>query len=327
MQVFKTLPHPPLAIHSHLTIGNFDGVHLGHQVLLRAMIESARLQNSLAGLLTFHPHPLTVIRPGHHHRRLSSVEERLEILNDLGLDYVVVYPFSRETASTSASDFVTSLVQSLDLTSLWVGPDFTLGRNREGNVAALQSMGDRLGFDLKVIEPQAVAGMEVRSRQIRQQLADGDVFLATRQLGRPYSIRGTVVAGARRGHQIGFPTANLDVPAGRLIPAYGVYATWVRLLDDSGAGSTPLPSVTNIGVRPSFDNGQPTVETHLLDYEGDLYGRAISLSFVERLRPEIRFANANELREQIGRDVRSARHILEKASNTSASLSDAGCAG
>ena len=310
MRVFHTLPDPPLDAPCNLAIGNFDGVHRGHQALLSAMIEDARLHGRHAGLLTFDPHPSAVLRPDRVHSYLTTMAERLEALAELPLDFAVVYPFSLETARTPARDFVGTVQQALRMAALWVGPDFALGRNREGDVGALQGMGQELGFDLHVIEPQLLDGEEVRSGRVRDYLQSGDVQAAAQQLGRPYQVTGEVVAGAQRGRGIGFPTANLAVPAGRLLPANGVYATWAHLDDDPVMRGRRLPSVTNIGVRPSFDNGERTVEAHLLDFDGDLYGRPLTLLFAARLRPEQRFPNVDALIAQIGRDAAAARALL-----------------
>jgi riboflavin kinase/FMN adenylyltransferase len=236
--------------------------------------------------------------------------ERLEALAELPLDFAVVYPFSLETARTPASAFIAQVQQTLHLAALWVGPDFALGRNREGDVPALRSMGAELGFSVHTIEPHLLAGEEVRSGRVRSYLLAGDVQAAAQQLGRPYQVTGQVVAGAQRGRSIGFPTANLAVPEGRLLPANGVYATWVHLDDDPLMRGQRLASVTNIGVRPSFDNGQRTVETHLLDFDGDLYGRPLTLQFVARLRPEQRFPSIAALIAQIGLDAADARRLL-----------------
>lgn len=310
MRIFHALPNPPLAQPSALTIGNFDGVHLGHLALLRAMLANARRAGWQAGLLTFDPHPTVVLRPEGQAPYLTTLPERLQAIDALGLDYAVVYPFSLETARTPARAFVENVWQSLNLAALWVGPDFALGRNREGDVDALRAMGQDFDFELHVIDPQTLAGDEVRSGRIRQHLLAGEVAEAEGKLGRPYRITGQVVTGAQRGRSIGFPTANLAVPEGRLLPANGVYATWVEILDDNGQGAGRLPGVTNIGVRPSFDNGQRTVETHLMDFQGDLYGRNVALIFVQRLRPEMRFPSVDALRGQIEQDVRRAREML-----------------
>ncbi len=310
MRVFHALPNPPLDRPCNLAIGNFDGVHRGHQALLGAMIDDARRHGRQAGLLTFDPHPTIVLRPDRVQSYLTTMAERLEALAELPLDFAVVYPFSLETARTPARAFIAALQQALRLAALWVGPDFALGRNREGDVDALQAMGAELGFSVHVIEPQLLQGEEVRSGRVRTYLLEGDVQAAALQLGRPYQVTGQVVAGAQRGRSIGFPTANLAVPEGRLLPANGVYATWVHLDDDPVMRGRRLASVTNIGVRPSFDNGQRTVETHLLDFDGDLYGRPLTLLFAARLRPEQRFPSVDALIAQIGQDAAAARRLL-----------------
>ena len=310
MRTYHALPTPPLDLPSNLAIGNFDGVHRGHQALLGAMIDDARRHGRQAGLLTFDPHPSAVLRPGRVHSYLTTMAERLEALAELPLDFAVVYPFSLETARMPARDFIARVQQALRMAALWVGPDFALGRNREGDVDALRGMGHGMGFDVHVIEPQLLNGEEVRSGRVRDYLQAGDVQAAAQQLGRPYQVTGQVVAGAQRGRGIGFPTANLAVPEGLLLPANGVYATWTHLDDDPVMRRQRLASVTNIGVRPSFDNGQRTVEAHLLDFDGDLYGRPLTLLFAARLRPEKRFPSIDALVAQICQDAAAARRLL-----------------
>lgn len=304
MRTYYDLPDPPFSTPTNLTIGNFDGVHLGHQALIRRLIADARAARRHAGLLTFHPHPAAVLRPEVNHQYLTTIDQRLAIFDGLGLDFAVVYPFTRATAATPARQFMAQLQAALNLVYLLVGPDFALGRNREGNVEALRAFGAVDGYTVQTIEPQILGEDEVRSGRIRRDLAGGDVASAARQLGRPYQIEGQVVDGAHRGSTIGFPTANLDVPAERLLPANGVYATWSTVAGQRRA------SVTNIGVRPSFDNGLRTVEAHLLDFQGDLYGQLLTLEFVARLRSEMRFSGIDALRAQIARDVATARDIL-----------------
>ncbi|MCB0256696.1 MAG: bifunctional riboflavin kinase/FAD synthetase [Anaerolineae bacterium] len=306
MRTYHDLPDPPFTTPSNLTIGNFDGVHLGHQALIAALIADARAAGRQAGLLTFHPHPAAVLRPDADHQYLTTIDQRLAIFEALGLDYAVVYPFTRATAATPARQFMARLRETLSLATLLVGPDFALGRNREGDVEALRGFGAVDGYTVETIAPQVLGNGEVRSGRIRGDLSKGDVESAARQLGRLYLVDGEVVDGAHRGRTIGFPTANLDIPADRLLPANGVYATW------STVAGRRRASVTNIGVRPSFDNGQRTVEAHLLDFSGDLYGQHLVLEFVAHLRPEMRFPGIDALREQIARDVAAARDLLQE---------------
>jgi riboflavin kinase/FMN adenylyltransferase len=310
MRTYHALPNPPLTAPCNLAIGNFDGVHRGHQALLRAMIDDARRHGRQAGLLTFDPHPSALLRPERVHSYLTTVPERLEVLAGLPLDFAVAYPFSLETARTPAAEFIGRVRQAVQMAALWVGPDFALGRNREGDVPALRAIGLGLGYTVHTIEPHLLNGEEVRSGRIRAYLLEGDVEGAARQLGRPYQVTGIVVAGAQRGRTIGFPTANLAVPDERLLPANGVYATWAHLDDDPVMRGQRLASVTNVGVRPSFDNGQRTVETHLLDFDGNLYGRPLTLQFAARLRPEQRFPNVAALTAQIRLDVTAGRRLL-----------------
>jgi riboflavin kinase/FMN adenylyltransferase len=289
----------------YLTIGNFDGVHRGHQMLVCELAGAAHAARGLAGLLTFEPHPLAVLRPQARVARLTSNEERAELLASLGLDFVLVLPFTRATADTTAADFMADLTAHLPLAELWIGPDFALGRGREGNAARLAELGRALGYRVHIVPPYDIEGEPVRSSRVRSLLTDeGAVERAAAYLGRPYRVWGEVVRGAQRGRTLGFPTANLALPAERLVPAFGVYACWAWL-DDRG-----YPAVVNIGVRPSFDNGQPSVEAYLLDFEGDLYGETLGLSFIRRLRGEKKFENIASLAAQIRADAESARAIL-----------------
>lgn len=297
--------YPSLAEPVYLTIGNFDGVHRGHQRLICELAAAAHAHGARAGLLTFEPHPVAVLRPDVKVLRLTTNEERADLLAALGLDFVVALPFTRETATTPAADFLTNLMQHLPLVELWVGPDFALGRGREGNTARLAELGRAMGFNLRVVPPYDWRGEPVRSSRVRSLLSEeGAVSQAAELLGRPYRLWGEVVVGARRGRQLGFPTANLRIPEERLVPAYGVYACW------AWRGDRGYPAVINVGVRPSFDNGHPSVEAYLLDFSGDLYGEMLGLSFIARLRGEQKFANISELIAQIRSDARRAGEIL-----------------
>jgi riboflavin kinase / FMN adenylyltransferase len=288
-----------------LTIGNFDGVHRGHQMLVCELASVAHAAGGLAGLLTFEPHPLAVLRPQVRVPRLTSNEERAELLAALGLDFVLVIPFTRETANTTAADFMSSVGAHLPLAELWIGPDFALGKGREGNAARLAELGRGLGYRVHVAPPYDLEGEPVRSSRVRSLLIDeGAVERAAAYLGRPYRVWGEVVKGAQRGRTIGFPTANLALPAERLVPAFGVYACWAWL-EDRG-----YPAVVNIGVRPSFDNGQPSVEAYLLDFDADLYSQTVGLSFIRRLRGEQKFENIAALVAQIHADAEAGRAIL-----------------
>ncbi len=304
-RIYRGLPDEPFATPSYLTIGNFDGVHRGHQALVESMLAAAHAQDCQAGVLTFDPHPLTVVRPDIPLHYLTAIDERIELLSAHGLDFVVVLPFTRATAATSAADFMRILVERLRLRSLWVGPDFALGRGREGTPERLALLGVDLGYTLHMIAPFQALGGPVHSSRIRGLLSEaGAVGEAAALLGRPYAVWGTVMRGAGRGRLLGYPTANLDVPASRLAPAFGIYACW------AWSGARGYPAAVSIGVRPTFDNGAPSVEAYLLDFQGDLYGKELGLSFIRRLRPEQKFAGAEALIAQMDRDVAAARRIL-----------------
>ena len=310
MQTYLGFPTRPLDRPAFLTIGNFDGVHRGHQMLVTEMVEAAHAAGCGAGLLTFDPHPVAVLRPDLALPYLTSPEERADLLAALGLDFVLILPFDRATAALSAAEFMRQIVARVPLCALWIGPDFALGRGREGSAAQLRELGRELGYDLRVTPVYDWHGEPVRSSRIRSLLADeGAVEQAAELLGRPYTVWGEVVHGAERGRTLGFPTANLKLPAGRLAPAYGIYACW------AWRGETGFPAAVNVGVRPSFDNGHPSVEAYLLDFDGDLYGETLGLSFIHRLRGEQRFADIHALISQMGRDVEATRRTLADPPN------------
>ena len=305
MQTYSDFPTEPLDRPAFLTIGNFDGVHRGHQMLVSGMVAAAHAAGCQAGLLTFNPHPLSILRPGPALPFLTSPEERADLLAALGLDFVLILPFDRATAALTAAEFMRRLVQRVPLCALWIGPDFALGRGREGNAARLAELGQELDYQVFIAPTYDWHGEPVRSSRIRSLLAqDGAVDQAAELLGRPYQVWGEVMHGAERGRRLGFPTANLALPEGRLLPAYGIYACW------AWRGETGLPAAVNVGVRPSFDNGHPSVEAYLLDFDGDLYGETLGLSFIQRLRGEQRFADINALISQMGRDVEVTHRVL-----------------
>jgi riboflavin kinase/FMN adenylyltransferase len=291
---------------SWVTIGSFDGVHRGHQQVLRNMVRAAHEAGSPAIALTFFPHPAAVLRGLTGPFYLTNPEEKAALIAEQGVDILVTLPFTRELADQTAQDFMANLKRHLGLNQLWVGFNFTLGRNREGDIPTLTRLGDLLGYHLEVIQPITIDGEIVSSSLIRGLLAKGDVRRAGEMLGHTYSIPGEVVAGDGRGRTIGIPTANLDIWPERLLPATGVYACWAWV------GTTRVPAVTNVGVRPTFTPGETVqhVEAHLLDFKQDLYGRVLRLDFVERLRGEQRFASVDALLDQIKADIHLARGLL-----------------
>jgi riboflavin kinase/FMN adenylyltransferase len=297
---------------SVLAVGSFDGVHRGHQALVSALVEDARRLEVPAVVLTFFPHPSVVLRGRRPSFYLMSPEEKAEALAALGVDIVVSLHFDQEMAHVRASGFLALLQEHLNFKGLWVGEDFALGYQREGNRQFLENAGGTYGYSLHVVPPFLMGGEAVSSTRIREALRSGDVARAGSYLGRPYALPGKVTRGVGRGRRLGFPTANLEFWDERAYPGVGVYACWVTIDGQRYA------SVTNIGLRPTFevDNVRPTIEAHLLDATLDLYDRDITLIFVERLRDERRFGDADALRDQIRRDITRARGLLNLEGGT-----------
>ncbi len=304
MDILDDLTRADLEQETILTIGAFDGVHRGHQALIRAVVERAHATDRLAALITFLPHPGVVLAPDRAPRSLTTPAEKMALLESLGVDVVVMLPFNRQVAATPARDFMEKIAAHLRLRELWIGEDFALGRNREGNVSLLREIGQDLGYEVHVFEPILDAEEIVSSSRIRSLLAEGRVEEVSGLLGRPPSLSGEVVLGAQRGRKLGFPTANLQVRSEQALPANGVYAVFAVL------GSERFPAVANIGVRPSFDNGLRTVETHILGFDRDIYGCDLVVEFVTRLRDERRFEDIDELVAQIEQDSQTAWRVL-----------------
>jgi riboflavin kinase/FMN adenylyltransferase len=304
MRIIDDLTQANLRSETILTIGAFDGVHRGHQALIGAVVERARATDRQAAVLTFHPHPVAVLAPHRAPAYLTTLGEKMAILEDLGVDLAILLPFNQQVAAMPARDFVVTIVRHLRPGELWVGSDFALGKNRKGDVRTLRALGGELGFSVQVFEPIPAGNEAVSSSRIRSLLKEGEVRRAAAMLGRYPSLSGQVVEGARRGHGLGFPTANLEVRAERAVPANGVYAVHAVL------GKVRHGAVANIGVRPSFDNGQRTVEIHIFDFDQDIYGCDLVVEFVQRLRAERRFENIEDLIAQIEQDSAAARRIL-----------------
>ncbi len=306
MQLYESITAADLTGPTFLTIGNFDGLHRGHQMLITTMRQAARAEGATCGLVTFYPHPRTVLRPEQPLASLSSLDERLALFAAAGLDFVVIHPFTQATAQTEAEDFLRLLHGHLGLSRLWVGPDFALGRGRKGTTEFLAAQGAGLGIRVEVVPEFTWEGQIIRSSRIRRLVEMGHVEWTAAWLGRFYSLTGLIVRGSRRGHTIGFPTANLATAAGRVIPANGVYATWAWW------EGRRYMAVTNVGVRPTVNGTHRTVEAHVLDFDGDLYGRCLRLEFVARLRDEMRFPSLEALKAQIARDRDRAALLLAR---------------
>jgi len=297
-----------------LTIGNFDGVHLGHAALLDAVLDRAKRAGRPAAVYTFDRHPRRVLQPGIELPRLMSREQFAFELRRRGIDSLVVEPFTPKLAALSAEEFLREvLVKQLAPSEVVVGRDFRFGRGRSGDDDTLKRELPAFGIQVDIIAQVLEGGADVSSTRIRRLIMDGEVDEVTRCLGRPYSVWGSVVGGDRRGRELGFPTANLD-SENELLPARGVYATRVRLIGAGGPTGPARPAVSNIGTRPTFEAGRVLCETHLLDFDGDLYGQRIAIEFLTRLRPEQRFPGPDALREQIARDIEAARAALSASS-------------
>lgn len=289
-----------------MTIGVFDGVHRGHQALIRELVAAARSSSQTAVVLTFHPHPDAVIDDTEARYYLTSPDERAALLAEMGVDLVITHPFDERIQQMHADEFVDRLLQYVHLRTLWVGKDFAMGRDRAGDVPYLKQQGAEKGFAVKPIDLLALqdSGLVISSTEIRQLLDEGQVEKAARLLGRPYSVSGTVVKGDQRGRTIGFPTANMAVWKGKRLPSNGVYAGRVTV------GEKTFMAVTNVGVRPTFDGQAVTVEPHLLDFDRDIYGETIRLTFEHRLRGEQKFDGIAALKAQLERDRDQARALL-----------------
>ncbi len=291
-----------------ITIGNFDGVHLGHRSILARVVQRARELGGQAVAVTFDPHPLKLLRPETPLPLLTTPEQKLQLLAACGLDAAVVLPFTREFAALPARDFVTDyFCERLRVREVVIGHDYCFGRGREGNIDLLKEMGSDLGFSVQVVWAVAADEAVVSSSLIRALLRLGKVVEAGRLLGRPYGVAGTVVRGKGRGAKLlGVPTANIR-PINELLPASGIYAVRVR------RGAEILPGVANIGTCPTFDNSDYSLEVHLLDFDADLYNEALGVDFVARLREERRFPSIEALAAQIHADINAARQILAAA--------------
>lgn len=292
------------------TIGMFDGVHRGHQAILSTLAREAHDAGSMSVVVTFYPHPMVVLRGIDRPQYLTSPEERAYLLGTLGIDAVVTLSFDHQLAAMSANDFMQLLSSRLNLKQLWVGSDFALGRNRQGDVQTLRMLGADLGYELHVIPDVTLDGSRISSSQIRKLIQEGNVAQASHALGRPYTIEGRVIHGDHRGRQLGFPTANLEYWPNKLLPPNGVYATWAWIDRSEATPGERVPSVSNIGVRPTFNGSEARIETHLINFDRGLYGKSIHLEFVEFIRHEMRFPTIDALVRQITADTQSAQEIL-----------------
>jgi len=291
---------------SILTIGNFDGVHLGHQAILRHMVEQGCSLGKPVVVITFYPNPSDFFNSQSNRLYLSSPEEKEAYLLESGVNRVITFAFNQNFANLSANEFLLGLKEKFGLSLLVIGRDYALGKNRHGTLPVIQAIGKALSFQVEMIKPVYFEDHEVSSTQIRQRLDQGDVVCAARMLGRPYAVSGTVTHGADRGSRIGLPTANLSHWPKKKLPAVGVYATRVNLHGDSFLG------ITNIGYRPTFEQqSDQNIETHIMDFDGNIYGEKLTLHFIEKIRDEQKFDGITAFLAQIEHDKETARKIFQ----------------
>jgi riboflavin kinase / FMN adenylyltransferase len=306
MQHYRSLEEVHLQ-NAWLTIGVFDGVHRGHQEIIRKLTAAAHKDGAPAAILTFDPHPASVLG-SQTIKILTTPEERAELFADLGVDVVITQRFTRDLSSVSAQEYMSRLSKRLGLRHLLIGYDFALGKGREGNATRLTEIGKELGYTVAVVQAVADESGVISSTEIRKLVVTGNVIEASKLLGHPYSLRGPVVHGDGRGHRINIPTANIKYPEQKVIPAYGIYAcrAWI--------GTESYMAATNIGTNPTFtpDKQTPNVEAHILDFSGDIYGNDVKLEFVVRLRDELKFDSVEALIQQIHADIARTREILSQ---------------
>jgi riboflavin kinase/FMN adenylyltransferase len=288
-----------------LTIGVFDGVHLGHQRLISELTRQARQKGLLSGVVTFRQHPEDLLSAGKRLPFLTDIKTRTRLLKREGVDFIITLSFNRELAALSARRFMEILHQYLRMRGLVIGTDFALGKGREGDTGVIRRLGKEMGIDITVVPPLKINGEVVSSTALRQALAEGNIDKVKSFTGRPYALHGKVVEGAGRGEGMGFPTANMDVKSGQALPPDGVYVGLTRF------NGRVYQSMTNIGRNPTFGDTERSVESYLVDYHGDLYGKEVRLDIIARLRDEKKFASAAELKKQIARDIVQGKKILD----------------
>lgn len=282
----------------------FDGVHLGHQALIRALVGGARAAGATAMAATFDPIPAQVLGQDPPQSTLADAPERAALLMHAGAQDVTIFTFDKAFSQQSAEEFIKRVRAAGDVRRIVVGPDFQFGHGRGGAVPALRGLGEQHGFAVTVVEPVALGGAVVSSTRIRQALREGDLVTAQALLGRPYSVSGTIVKGEQRGRSIGFPTINVAPPPDKLLPHDGIYATWVTIAD------MRYRAAASLGIRPTFGGGPRKLEAYVLDFAGEVYGSDATIAFIERLRDEMKFDSAEALAAQIARDVEQARAAL-----------------
>lgn len=307
MKIFHGTENANILRPTVLTLGVFDGLHLGHQRIMQTVVERAKAANAVATAITFDPHPRAVLHPESAPPLLQTLDQRLANFEVLGIEQAIVIRFNREFAEVPAEEFLSEIIHDrLHAREVYLGKGFAFGKDRGGNIELLRKMSSELGFFADEVPEVQLRGQRISSSKLRHLLAEGRVNLARRMLGRPYGVEGVIIRGNRRGHTIGFPTANLK-PHNRVVPKFGVYAT-ATLMD-----GVWRRSITNIGVRPTFETvAEPSIESYIFDFDGDLYGDVLRVRFLHRIRDERKFNGIEELKAQIQRDTRRALNYFER---------------
>lgn len=307
MKIFHGTDNANILRGTVLTLGVFDGLHLGHQMIMQKTVERARQTNAVPTVITFDPHPRAVLHPEHAPPLLQTLDQRLAAFEFLGIEQTIVIHFDKEFAGQDAEVFLRDIVhERLQAKEVYLGKGFAFGKNRGGNIELLREMSGKLGFFADEVPEIRLRGQRISSSKIRELLKEGKVNLARRMLGRPYGVEGQIIRGLQRGRTIGFPTANLH-PHNRVIPRYGVYAT-ANLID-----GVWRRSITNVGIRPTFaGDTEPSIESYIFDFDGDLYGDVLRVRFLHRIRDERKFSGIEALRMQIEKDTRTALNYFSR---------------
>ncbi len=305
MKIFHGTENANILRPTVLTLGVFDGLHLGHQKIMETVVERAKAVDAVPMAITFDPHPRAVLYPENSPPLLQTLDQRLANFEVLGIEQAIVIRFDKNFADQNAEEFLRDIVhERLQTKEVYLGHGFAFGRNRAGNIELLRKMSEELGFFADEVSEVKLRGARISSSKIRQLLKDGKVNLARRMLGRPYGVEGLIIRGDRRGHTIGFPTANLK-PNNRVIPKYGVYATATLIEGEWRRG------ITNVGIRPTFkEDAEPSIETYIFDFDGDLYGDVLRVRFLHRIRDERKFGGIDELKAQIQKDTNTAQNYF-----------------
>ena len=289
-----------------VTVGVFDGVHQGHQHLLRQVVEAAGAEYTPT-VVTFSNRPITVLRPGTEPSYLTTLDQRVELIKQQSIELVICLEFTLELSQITAEEFAKILADSLKMKGLVLGPDSALGKDRQGDLAFMQQLGEKLGFWASSLEPLEIEGQPVKSRRIREAVANGNMAICPELLGRNHHLSGVVVVGDQRGRTLGFPTANIEVDSQLLLPGDGIYATWA-IIDGKRH-----EAATSIGVRPTFGLSQRLVEVFVMDFSEDLYGKIVGVEFIKKVRDQEKFDGLDALIKQINQDVDDCRQALERS--------------